>query len=123
MRGYTTRTDSFNVPLSAMVIASYVRTQKGQPGPPPPSFRDNDNGALDQVSLFIAGGIGQHFGGFVQTTYDGIAKAFHWDNLDLRATTTATIKGLNVVLGLSLNNAPTVQDAFNTLPAWGYPYT
>jgi len=41
----------------------------------------------------------------------------------VRATTTATVRGTGVVLGASLNNAPTVQDAFNTLPAWGYPYT
>lgn len=121
--GYTTRTNSFNVPLSAMVVASYVSTQKGQASPPAPSFRDNDNLALDQASLFLAGGVGSHFGGFVQATYDGVAKAFHWDNLDLRAVTTQTVKGVKMVLGISVNNAPSVQDAFNTLPAWGYPYT
>ena len=121
--GYTLRTNSFNVPLSAMAVASYIRTQKGQPSPPASSFRDNDNFALDQASLFLAGGLGQHFGGFVQATYDGVARAFHWDNLDLRAVTTATVKGVNVVLGLSANNAPSVQDAFNTLPSWAFPYT
>jgi hypothetical protein len=123
MSGYTMRTDSFNLPLSAMAVASYISTQKGQPTPPAASFHDNDNFAVDQVSLFLAGGLGQHFGGFVQATYDGVAKAYHWDNLDLRAVTTATIKGVKMVLGLSVNNAPTVQDAFNTLPAWGFPYT
>lgn len=121
--GYTTRTKSFNVPLSAMAVASYINTHKGQPTPPASSFRDNDNFAVDQVSLFLAGGLGQHFGAFVQATYDGVARAYHWDNLDLRATTTATVKGVKMVLGLSVNNAPTVQDAFNTLPAWGFPYT
>jgi hypothetical protein len=121
--GYTLRTNSFNVPLSAMAVASYINTQKGQPSPPASSFRDNDNFALDQASLFLAGGLGQHFGGFVQATYDGVARAFHWDSTDLRAVTTATVKGVNMVLGVSANNAPSVQDAFNTLPAWGYPYT
>jgi hypothetical protein len=123
MRGYTLRTVSFNVPVSAMAIASYVRTQQPQPGPPAPDFRSNDNVALDQVSLFVAGGVGDHLGGFVQSTYDGVSHTFHWDNLDLRAVTTTKVMGANVVLGLSLNNAPTVQDAFNTLPAWGFPYT
>lgn len=123
MGGYTLRTNSFNLPVSAMAVASYVRTQEAQPSPPAPHFRDNDNFAIDQVSLFVAGGLGAHLGGFIQTTYDGVAEAFHWDNLDLRATTNATIKGNNVLLGVSLNNAPTVQDAFNTLPAWGFPYT
>jgi hypothetical protein len=112
--GYTLRTKSFNVPLSAMAVASYINTQKGQPSPPASSFRDNDNFALDQASLFLAGGLGQHFGGFVQATYDGVARAFHWDSTDLRAVATATVHGVNMVLGVSANNAPSVQDAFNT---------
>jgi hypothetical protein len=52
-----------------------------------------------------------------------VAKAFTWDNLDVRAVTPAHFGGHDAVLGLSLNNSPTVQDAFNTLPAWGFPYT
>ena len=119
--GYTMRTNAFNVPVSAMAVISYDHTASNQP--PIPDFRANDNLAVDQISLFIAGGAGQHFGGFVQGTYDGIGKAFHWDNLDLRAVTQATIAKAALVLGLSVNNAPTVQDVFNTLPAWGFPYT
>jgi hypothetical protein len=121
--GYTARTDSFNVPLSAMAVASYVRTLKAQPGPPAPGFSANDNFAIDQISLFVAGGVGGHLGGFIQTTYDGVAKAFHWDNLDLRAVTTVKVKGKDLVLGATLNNAPTVQDGWNSLAAWGYPFT
>ena len=123
LRGYTIRTNSFNIPLSAMAVASYVRTQTDQPGPPANHYADNNNVSLDQASLFLAGGVGSHFGALVQATYDGVARAFHWDNLDVRATTTAKIKGADMVLGLSLNNAPTVQDPYNTLAAWGYPYT
>ena len=122
LHGYTMRTNSFNVPLSAMAVASYVNTGKAQ-NPPPAGFGPNNNFAVDQVSLFFAGGFGSHLGAFVQTTYDGVARAFHWDNLDVRATTTVSIKDTDVVLGASLNNAPTVEDAWNTLPAWGYPYT
>ncbi len=123
MNGYTTRAIPFNVPVSAMAVASYIRTQKDQPSRPAPGYSTNNNLTLDQASLFIAGGLGSHLGAFFQTTYDGVAKAFHWDNLDVRATTTTKVKGANVVLGATLNNGPTIQDAFNTLPAWGYPYT
>ena len=127
LRGYTERAGDdapkFNVPLSIMAVASYLHTQKDQAAPPADGFRTNDNTALDQVSLFLAGGLGSHLGGFVQTTYDGVAKAWTWDNLDLRATTVTKIKDVDVVLGLSLNNSPTVQDVWNTLPAWGFPYT
>jgi hypothetical protein len=123
LRGYTERATAFNLPVSAMAVASYVRTQKDQASPPANGYSTNDNTALDQVSLFVAGGLGSHLGGFVQTTYDGIGKAWTWDNLDLRATTVTHIKGKEVVLGLGLNNNPGLQDAWNTLPAWGFPYT
>ncbi len=123
MNGYTLRTNAFNVPVSAMAVASYVRTLKDQSSPPAPHYGVNDNFSIDQVGLFVAGGLGSHLGAFIQTTYDGVARAFHWDNLDVRAVTTSKLAGHDMVLGLSLNNAPTVQDAFNTLPAWGYPYT
>jgi hypothetical protein len=122
LHGYTQRgPDAFAVPFSAMAVASYLHTQADQP--PQPGFKANDNVALDQLSLFFASGLGSHLGAFIQGTYDGIAKAWTWDNLDVRATTTAHIKDAEVLLGASLNNSPTVQDAWNTLPAWGYPYT
>ncbi len=31
--------------------------------------------------------------------------------------------GKEIVYGLTFNNSPTTQDVWNTLPAWGYPYT
>src|SRR5208337_1398234 len=43
--------------------------------------------------------------------------------LDVRVVEPAKIGKTDVTFGLDVNNAPTVQDAWNTLPAWGYPYT
>ncbi|MBV8593998.1 MAG: hypothetical protein JOZ27_06855 [Caulobacteraceae bacterium] len=123
LQGYTLRAKNGAIPLSVMAVASYIRTAKAQDPPPAAGFGTNDNLALDQISLFLAGGLGRHFGAFVQGTYDGVAKAWHWDNLDLRAVTTAKLGRHDVVLGATLNNAPTVEDAWNTLPAWGFPYT
>lgn len=120
--GYTLRTKS-NIPLSAMAIASFTSTHRAQADPPADGFSRNNNFAFDQGSLFLAGGIGSHFGGFVQTTYDGVGKAWSWDNLDLRAVNTGTIGGKDLTYGISVNNSPSVQDVWNTLPAWGYPYT
>jgi hypothetical protein len=122
LHGYTQRSPGgFTVPFSAMAVASYLHTQAAQP--PQSGFNANDNVALDQFSMFFATGIGSHLGAFVQGTYDGIGKAWTWDNLDLRATTTLDVKGKQILLGASLNNSPTVQDPWNTLSAWGYPYT
>ncbi len=123
LQGYTLRTNDKSIPLSVMLVASYLHTQKAQNPPPTPDFGSNDNWALDQISLFFAGGFGKHFGAFVQGTYDGVAKAWTWDQLDLRAVNATKVGKHDVTFGLGLNNNPTVQDAWNTTPAWGYPYT
>jgi len=124
LEGYTMRAgDSFTVPFSAMAVASFLHTQSDRAEPPAPHYGVNDNVTLDQVSLFAAGGIGDHFGGFSQFTYDGVGRAFSWDNLDLRAVDHVSIGGSDVLIGASLNNAPGVQDIWNTMPAWGFPYT
>jgi len=123
MEGYTMRAgDTFTPPVSAMAMASYVHTSSDQP-PPAPHYATNDNTTLDQISVFVAGGIGDHFGAFTQWTYDGIGRAASWDNLDLRAVTHTTIDGSDVLLGLSVNNSPMVQDDWNTTSAWGFPYS
>jgi len=123
LEGYTTRASDDAFPVSAMAMSSFVTSSKAQETPPADHYSDNNNVSLDQASLFVAGGIGDHFGGFSQWTYDGIGRAFSWDNLDLRATDHVTIDGSDVLLGLSFNNAPAVEDVWNTLPAWGFPYT
>lgn len=120
--GYTLRTKPFNVPLSAMAIGSFTHTRKDQV-PAPDHLRSNDNFAFDQGSIFLAGGVGQHFGGFAQVTYDGVGRQWSWDNVDLRAVTQGKVFGKDAVFGLSLNNSPTTQDVWNTTPAWGFPYT
>ena len=120
--GYTLRMHA-SVPLSAMAIASWTHTAKDQV-PPPEHLNRNNNLALDQASLFVAGGIGDHLGGFAQlVTYDGVGRSWSWDNIDLRAVTNAKLFGEDSVLGLTLNNNPTAQDPWNTLPAWGFPFT
>jgi hypothetical protein len=116
--GYTMRLQK-SIPVSAMAVASYVHTKRAQDEAPTEDSKRNNNLSFDEGSVFLAGGIGSHVGGFAQVTYSGADEAWAWDNLDLRVVNT----GKNVVYGLSLNNNPTIQDAWNTLPGWGYPYT
>src|SRR6266550_2530095 len=59
LTGYTQRAGpDFTNPLAGMVVASFVQTQKDQPSPPAPHYGTNDNVALDQASIFVAGGVG-----------------------------------------------------------------
>ena len=122
--GYTLRgAADFTLPVSAMAVASYVNSAKDQPGAPAPHYGTNDNATVDQLSIFLAGGYGDHFGGMAQFTYDGVGRAIAWDNLDVRLVDHATVQGQDALFGLSLNNNPGVDDPWNTFPAWGFPYT
>ncbi len=111
------------IPLSGMVITSFTHTASAQPSPPAQGFYDNNNPALDQISLFLAGRVNDYVGGFVQGTYDGVGRAFLWDNTDVRVSTPINLPSdTNLRLGVSFNNGPTVQDPYNTTYAWGYPF-
>ena len=120
--GYTLRLKK-SVPFSAMAVASYVHTNRAQDEAPTEDSKRNNNLSFDEGSVFLAGGIGSHFGGFAQVTYSGADEAVAWDNLDLRIVNTGKLGGKDIVYGLSINNNPTIQDAWNTLPGWGFPYT
>jgi hypothetical protein len=111
------------LPLSGMVVGSFNRTAKAQDAPPANGYKTNNNLALDEASLFIAGQLAGPLGAFVQVTYDGIARTTALDQVDLRYSHATDVRGKDLVLGISVNNNPSVQDPFNTLPAWGFPYT
>jgi len=124
LKGYTMSSgaEQHLPPVSAMVLGSFTHTKTDQDGGAAPGFGDNDNAALDEVSLFYAGRITDKVGVFSQVTYDGVAHhGIAWDNVDLRYADSAMLGKTNVVYGLSLNNTPTVQDLWNSTPVWGFP--
>jgi hypothetical protein len=121
LNGYVWSDGGDHIPLAAMVQASITRTNADQPGATP-HFGPNDNVAIDQISLFLAGRLTDHIGMFGQGTYDGIGRGLTWDNLDIRYADTTTLGGTRLLYGLTINNNPTVQDAWNSTPAWGFPF-
>lgn len=114
--------ETYSPPLSVMVESSFTHTNAAQSPEAAPRFGPNDNFALDQVSLFYAGRIAPEFGAFIQTTYDGTGQVFTWDNTDIRYAHRGSLLGDNFVYGVTVNNNPTVQDLWNSTPAWGFPY-
>jgi len=108
------------IPLSADLVASFTHTQADQPATP--HYSTNDNFALDNVDAYLAGGIADHFGGFAQVTYDGIARHTSWGVLDARYAQDFTLGGKDTLLGVSINNYPTVQDVWNSTYAWQFPF-
>ncbi len=104
-------------PLSAMAQASLTDVGKKIPG------TQNDNAEFpQQFSLFYSGLIASRIGAFVQITYDQQGGTFGIDNVDIRYARTANLASRDFVYGFTLNNNPTVQDVWNSTPAWGYPY-
>lgn len=108
-------------------MGSFTHTQRGQApqpttGPSAPTFNSNDNFALDQASLFYGGRLYGPAGAFAQFTYDGVANTVHVDNIDLRVAHKAELWGHPLDYGVTLNNNPTVQDLWNTTPAWSFPF-
>lgn len=131
--------DSNYPPLAVMLQPSFTHTQLSQPDGAAPGFRANNNWALNQASVFYSGrlfgpfaarlfgpdaaAIVNRFGIFLQTTYDGVAKAWSWDNAELRYAASGTIAGQSATYGLYLNNNPTLQDPWNSTPAWSFPFS
>jgi hypothetical protein len=103
-------------PLSVVFDTSFSSTQSPQPG------TQNGNFQFPQdVSLFLAGAWAPHVGSFVQVTYDTQSDHFSWDNTDIRYANSTKIFQKDLAYGITLNNNPTVEDLWNSTPAWGFP--
>ena len=103
--------------VSIMAQASATQVSHAIPG--------SQNGSIllpDQLSVFLAGGITPKIGTFIQVTYDPQSGLLALDNTSIRFATNGTLFKQPATLGLSLNNNPTVQDLWNSTPAWGFPF-
>ena len=141
--GYTMSSHQSDLPPLAMMLQGapgFTHTEKAQPAADVPSgFSNNDNFSLNQMSFFYAGrlfgpyadrlvgkslaSILNHIGVFAQGTWDGVANQWSWDNMEIRAAKGLTVADTNVVLGVYANNNPTLQDLWNTSPAWSFPFS
>jgi hypothetical protein len=111
-------------PLSAMIQVTETWVQKPTVGGPAPG--DDGMGVIgfpEQMSLFYAGEIAPNIGAFAQMTYDFGSGVLHSDNTDIRYTSHFDVNGRDGIWGLTLNNNPSVQDVYNSTPAWGFPYS
>lgn len=133
LNGYTLQGgDSKLPPLAAAVQTSFTDYARkldapaGNYAPPSPNggFKTNDNlDPAQQASLFYGGKIIGNLGAFIQATYaTDYSRVFGLDNADIRYADNATIGNFDFVYGVTVNDNPTVQDVWNTTPAWRFPY-
>jgi hypothetical protein len=114
-------------PLSIMAQISYTQLKTALPDLSNTNAagvaQNGTAGFPQQLSLFYAGKIAPNFGAFVQLTYANDSGTISIDNTDLRfADVTPLPDNRTLTYGVSLNNNPTVQDLWNTTPAFGFPF-
>ncbi len=110
-------------PLSFMFQTSFTKTKTALPDSAVPG--DAQNGQLlfpQQASLFYAGRIAPNLGAFVQITYAGDTGLFSLDNTELRYAKQVPSVADGLTYGFTMNNNPTVQDVWNSTPAWQAPF-
>ncbi len=106
-----------SLPLSVMLETSFTSTKSAIP--------TTQNGSFElpqDISLFLSGAWTSNVGSFVQATYNTQADHFTSDNTDIRFAKITKLGGKDFVWGIDLNNNPTVEDLWNSTPAWGYPF-
>jgi len=131
LSGYTLGTTRL-FPLSAMAIGSATKVNNTQGNDA--AFPRNGDLVVEGGSLFVAGKLSDHVGLFSQWTYNNLfAKpqpdgstqfVGHTtvDNNDIRLVDHIARQDLDLIYGLTLNNNPTVQDVWNSTPAFSYPF-
>jgi hypothetical protein len=108
-------------PIAAMYMAGFTHTQSPQDSPPAPGLHTNDNLLSQQVSGFVAGRLYGDIGSFIQITGNPVDGTIGLDASDVRWTKSLNLFGKDTILGIDANNTPTVEDPWNTTPAFGWP--
>ena len=111
-------------PLSIMLQASYTKTGTALPDSNVAGANAQNGQVLfpQQVSLFYAGRIAPNLGSFIQITYDPEAGTVGLDNTEIRYAKQVPSVADGLTYGFTLNNNPTVQDVWNSTPAWQTPF-
>jgi hypothetical protein len=127
------------VPMAVMAQASVTNTRNNNAIEPATAVRvsvkqRNNGRVLWWASLFRAGKVTDYLGGFIQWSYDNLATTADGtlgghsgaDNMDIRAVGKYSPAGAgepDLIYGFTLHNNPTVQDVWNSTPAFGFPFT
>jgi len=111
-------------PVSFMFQTSYTSTKSALPDSAVAGANSQNGQVLfpQQASLFYAGRIAPNAGAFVQITYDSAGGTFALDNTEFRYAKQVPAVAGGLTYGFTMNNNPTVQDVWNSTPAWQAPF-
>ena len=118
-------------PFSAMLVIDYSKLKNNTLSDGSGLTQKDAQWLINQGSVFIAGKVTNNIGLFSQFTYapyDHQNDVGKWvghagsDNFDLRYADQNVTSSSDLIWGLTFHNNITVQDPWNTVQAWGYPY-
>jgi hypothetical protein len=131
LAGYTLQGgDSKFPPIAAMLLPTFSHTAAPydspsspslQAVPPPPGLHANNNFVTQQATVFYGGQVYGNLGAFIQVTGDPVGGAVNLDSSDVRYVDSFKLFDKDAYWGVTVNNSPTVQDVWNTTPAFGWP--
>lgn len=123
LTGYTL--GEFNpLPFAMMAQIGRTTTDKSHDNAGVELVRKDGAVRFSGASLFVAGKVTDNLGAFIQWSYDnGQPNSNSIDNVDLRGAWEFTLAEKELIVGVTLHNNPTVQDVWNSTPAFGHPYT
>lgn len=129
LTGYTFSKDSepyqlLPPPLTAEAQISFTNTESILPKNATfLGIRANDNVNFPQLlNFYYAGQVLYKLGAFIQASYVDLNRHFILSKADARIANTFNILGKDLILGLTYNNYPAVQDVWNTTPVFSFPY-
>jgi hypothetical protein len=122
-------------PVAAMIQAGVASTSSNRDAAGNAINPKNNDLAISQGSIFVAGKVTDNIGAFIQWTFayqnvDPTSGNVYWhsgaDNTDFRMVQTIADpadQSLRWIFGATLHNNPTVQDVWNSTPAFSFPFT
>lgn len=133
LSGYTIGTRQ-TIPIAGMVQVGYTSVKDNKDDQGNQIVPKTDSLQLSGASLFLAGKVNDNLGGWIQWTYNNLSvnpngdtvRHSGIDNTDLRAvgriddTDETAVRWL---YGVTVHNNPTLQDVWNSTPAFGFPFT
>lgn len=122
------------LPIAAMVQVGDTHVSSNKDDQGNAIVPKTDQLALSAASVFLAGKVNDNLGAFIQWTYNNLnvndagntVGHSGSDNTDIRAVgrvENADKTDMRWIYGFTLHNNPTVQDVWNSTPAFGYPFT
>jgi hypothetical protein len=104
-------------PVSMVVSTGFSHLASRMPG-----TLNNNIDFPQELGVFFAAKLTPEMGAFVQATYEDTEGDFAIDMVDVRYAHQTTLGSRDFVLGATLNNNPTVQDVWDNVPMWSFPY-